>query len=102
MPENENIELATMIHALRESLGDAQREGERTTGPRFQVKDVELEATVQVVKDKQATGGVRFWLVGVQGNIGRTNCVTQRMKILLSPEERTLVSDSGGDRCEFP
>ncbi|GAQ50317.1 trypco2 family protein [Streptomyces acidiscabies] len=102
MSENERIDLASMITALRRSLEDAQREGARTGGPRFQVEGIELETTVQVVRDARASGGVRFWLVTAQAGAGRGDSVTQRMTIRLGLEGTAFISDPGGEFRELP
>jgi len=102
MAENERIELAQMISALRRSLEEAQRDGQRDGGPRFRVEGIELETTVQVTKEAGGSGGVRFWLVSAAAGAGRSRGTTQRMQIRLNVEGSALISDRDGEICELP
>ncbi|QNP68274.1 hypothetical protein IAG44_01505 [Streptomyces roseirectus] len=102
MTENRPIELAGMITALRRSLEEAQRDGERTGGPRFRVEGIDLETTVQVTRDAKAVGGVRFWVAGAEAGAGRSDCATQRMTIRLSMADPALISGPDGGFHDLP
>ncbi|PWI15430.1 hypothetical protein DI272_15580 [Streptomyces sp. Act143] len=83
-----------MIAALRGSLETAQRDGDREGGPRFQVKEIEVEATVQATRDRQVAGGVRFSVVNAKGQAAKSDGVVQRVLLRLGVNQDYLISRS--------
>jgi Trypsin-co-occurring domain 2 len=84
----EGFELAEYIQRLRDELVTAWLRG-RQSPVGFEVGPVELELSINAERTAEAKGGVRFWVVdaGVGGNA--TAGSAQRVKLSLSPRDRT-------------
>ncbi|MDF3145994.1 MULTISPECIES: trypco2 family protein [unclassified Streptomyces] len=92
----DGLGLADMITALRTELEDAQR---RATAEslRFGITDVEVEATVQIMRNTAGRAGVQFWVVQAGGEHARGNATTHRIKLNLSLPTDTRIADAGDD-----
>ena len=85
------LELATMIEALRDTLETAQAEGKgRRT--RFRVDSVEVEAIVEVTKEHEGSGGVKFWVVEAGGKFSGSSIATQRIMLSLRTDPSLRIS----------
>ncbi|AQZ63219.1 hypothetical protein BKM31_18710 [[Actinomadura] parvosata subsp. kistnae] len=106
MPGQEppGIELATMIGALRDSLDATQRAGADSHGPRFQVREIEVEATVETTLDIRGSGTVKFWVVDAGLETGRARASTQRVLLRLSVGSDYTIARplSEGDLHDLP
>lgn len=89
------LQLSQMISALREELEQAQL-GSEDANLRFGISGVELEATVQVSKDWEGRGGVRFWVIEAGGSRTHGNSTSQRIKLDLTVPEGTRITDPKG------
>lgn len=92
----DGLGLADMIAALRTELEDAQRRA-AAEELRFGIKDVEVEATVQIVRNTAGRAGVQFWVVQAGGEHSRGNATTHRIKLNLSLPNPTFIADAGED-----
>jgi len=81
----ENIELSTMLMALREELGKAQQEAEGKD-IKFVVNDVELELQLTVSKDVNAKTGVKFLVFNAEAGGKLSSQSVQKIKLKLTPE----------------
>src|SRR4051812_7620242 len=88
------LELAATVRALREEIEEAQAaaRGESIT---FTLQRVELEAQVQVSREKEGRGGVKFYVVEAGGAATRTDATMQRVTLSLVPTRPTTISESG-------
>lgn len=79
------IGLPEAIRSLRAELSEAMREG-AGEALRFRVGPVELEFAVQITREANVEGGVKFWVVsaGAKGSTGAAT--THRLKISLQPQ----------------
>jgi hypothetical protein len=82
--DEESVELADAIAALRAQLGKALRAG-KDEEVRFRLGPVELEFTLNVKKDIQAEGGVKFWVVSLGTHAGVSHDNQHRVKLSLQP-----------------
>jgi len=93
MPE---IELSELIENLRSELSQARKAGEGEE-LRFEVGQVELELSVVVSKEGSGSGSVRFWVIGLGGEVKASSAATQQMKLTLTPRlasgDKALVAD---------
>jgi hypothetical protein len=89
--DDSRLELATMIEALRDSLETAQAEG-RDRATRFHVDGIEVEAIVEVTKEREGSAGVKFWIVEAGGSLSRSSIATQRIKLSLSTDPSLQIS----------
>jgi len=83
----ENIELSTMLVALRRELAEAQQEAE-DKDIKFVVNDVELELQLTVGKKGSAEGGVKFWVGNVNAGGEYSSQSVQKIKLKLTPKTR--------------
>jgi len=84
--ERPGLELADAIAAVRAELKQAREEGGEE-GLRFRLGPVELELGVEVAKSVEAKGGVKVWVVSVEGGGARTSTATHRVKLQLFPTD---------------
>jgi hypothetical protein len=85
------IELAEMVRELREQLGHAM--AETGSSPlRFDLGEVEIEATVTVDRSGGAGGKVTFWVVEASGEASVADSRTHRITLTLQP---TLLAPDG-------
>lgn len=87
MIDNNPLELAEVIKALRQELISAQQEG-TDKEIRFKVESVEVELETVVAKEQVAGGGfkTKFFVVDINAdaNAKYTNASKQRIKLNLS------------------
>lgn len=86
------IDLATAIGAVRRQIARAIVEG-RDQAPRFRAGPVELELEVGYTGTAGVGGGVKVWVLSLEGKGEATVSRTHRVKVTLTP-----VDDRGGDR----
>ncbi|WP_328549802.1 trypco2 family protein [Streptomyces sp. NBC_00366] len=79
------IELADMIHELRQQLTTALADG-AGEAVRFELGPVEIEATVAVSREGGADTKVRLWVVDAGANGKYSHAQTQRITVTLSPK----------------
>jgi hypothetical protein len=92
----DGLGLADMIAALRSELEDAQRRA-AAEKLRFGITDIEVEATVQIMRNTGGRAGVQFWVVQAGGEHTRGNATTHRIKLNLSLPDPFLIADEGAD-----
>lgn len=85
---NNPLELAEVIKALRENLIEAQSQGEGQN-IRFNVTNVDVE--LQTVIEKEAGGGakVKFWVVEANANGKYKDSTTHKIKLSLQAVDMT-------------
>lgn len=81
----EELELSTMLKALRAELFTAQQEGEGSD-IKFLVNDVELEVQLGIKKDASVKGGVKFWVYEAEVGGSLSSEKTHRIKMRITPE----------------
>lgn len=90
MNNNNPLELAQVINALRQELITAQEEG-TGTGIRFNVNNVEVELETVVGKEEVAGGGfkTKFFVIDINAdaNVKFTNASKQKIKLNLEAFE---------------
>ena len=79
------IGLSEAIRTLRAQLAEAMAAGDGEE-LRFRAGPVELEFLLEVSKEGGAGGGVRFWVVSLEGKGGVTRAETHRVRLTLTPE----------------
>jgi hypothetical protein len=99
-PDQNLLSLRDFIAGLRAELKAAHDDAELAAddgGPRFTVGPVNIEFTLTAKKDAQAKGGVRFYIfeLGAGGSVGSES--TQRVSLVLTPQDDYRVSDSMPD-----
>ncbi|MCX4909192.1 trypco2 family protein [Streptomyces sp. NBC_00878] len=94
--QESGLQLSQMISALRDELEQAQlnAEGENL---RFGISGVEVEATVQVSKEWEGKGGVRFWVIEAGGGRTKGNSTSQRIKLDLTVPDGMRIADPKGN-----
>lgn len=80
-----NIPLSEMIESLRQELAVAIAKGEGQD-VRFEVGSAELEVEFVATRSREGGGGVKFWVVTVEGKAAASNEVTHRFKLSLVPK----------------
>ncbi|SES49228.1 hypothetical protein SAMN04487983_10775 [Streptomyces sp. yr375] len=90
------LQLSQMISALRDELEQAQLNSEEAD-LRFGISGVELEATVQVSKEWEGRGGVKFWVIEAGGSRTQGNSTSQRIKLDLTVPKDTRIADPKGN-----
>jgi hypothetical protein len=78
------IGLKETLEALRGELSEAIliSEGKEI---RFEVGEIELEFQVVIEQSQQGKGGIKFWVVDMEGSMGKKDAVTHKIKIPLKP-----------------
>lgn len=97
MADDNLVELAAAIEAVREQLIAAQRAG--VSRPlSFRVGEVEIEFTGEVKRVAGGGVGVKFWVVSADGKAERSSGSTHKVKIRLVPQGRdgTSFTVTGG------
>lgn len=79
------IQLSDMIRELRHELNAAVADGEGEA-VRFELGQVEIEATVAVDRSADTGGKVRFWVMELGGNGKYASSETQRITLTLQPK----------------
>jgi len=79
------IELYELIENLRSELTKARRAGEGEE-LRFEIGQVELQLSVAVTKEAEASGGVKFWVLELGTDATATSAATQQMTLTLTPQ----------------
>lgn len=83
----DQLELAEVIGALRDSLATAQSRGRDAEGPKFKVSKIEVEVTVEIARTAEGGAGIKFWVVQVGGRGARTGTSTHRVLLALETVE---------------
>jgi Trypsin-co-occurring domain 2 len=91
------VPLSTAIAALRDELTRAWWDGQHQT-VRFKPSPVELTLQVAVTWEGKGTGGVRWWLIELGGEVSRQSAVTQTVKVTLEPK---IFDQATGRPLEF-
>ena len=94
-PEGMVAGLADAIKALRAELVEAMSAGKEER-LKFELGAVTMEFAVELTVDAEASGGVRFWVVGLdgKGSVGRTSTHTVSLEMKPKIGERSvLISD---------
>jgi len=80
------LELADAIAAVRGELKKARDEGSEE-GLRFRLGPVDLELGLEVSTTSGGKGGVKVWVVSLEGSGARTRTATHRVKLQLFPTD---------------
>lgn len=88
------LELAAVVGALKKELEETQRQ-RRDGDLRFHIVGVELELTVEVERNRDGRGGVKFYVIEAGGSIRSTDRTVQRIKLTLVPVGDQTISDQG-------
>ena len=78
------IGLKETIQALRQEISEAilVSEGKEI---RFEAGEIELEFQVAIEKMKEGKGGIKFWVIGLDGGVANKNVTIHKIKIPLKP-----------------
>lgn len=79
-----NIPLAEAIRALRSELVEAARQGVNEE-VRFALGPIDLELQIEASTEVGAGGGIKFWLVSLEGSGSRTSAARHTVKLSLTP-----------------
>lgn len=81
----EEIGIAEAVEHLRGELlaAAAGRRGDLE----FQVGPVELEFSVEMRKEKKASGGLKAWVVSAGAEASRSSASVHRVKLVLTPKD---------------
>lgn len=79
-----NIPLSEMIESLRQELKVAMAKSHGDS-VRFAVSEVELELELQVTRDRDVKGGVKFWIASASAGGKSSKVDTHRFKLKLTP-----------------
>ncbi|MCQ4206877.1 trypco2 family protein [Streptomyces longispororuber] len=79
------IGLAAALKGLRTELAEAALDAEGDP-VRLLVESVDLELQVAVTDATEAGGGVKFWVVSLDGKVSGSTAVTHTVKLQLSAE----------------
>ena len=91
------VPLSAAIAALRDELTRAWWDGQHRS-VRFKPSPVELTLQVAVTWEGKGTGGVRWWLIELGGEMSRQSAVTQTVKMTLEPK---IFDEETGEPLEF-
>lgn len=94
--QESGLQLSQMIAALRDELELAQQNAEEAH-LRFGISGVEVEATVQVSKEWEGKGGVKFWVIEAGGGRTSGNSTSQRIKLDLTVPSGLRIADPKGN-----
>lgn len=85
---NNPLELAEVIQALRENLVEAQS---RVDGQniRFNVTNIDVELQTVVEKEASLGAEVKFWVLNVSANGKYKNAITHKIKLSLQAVDKT-------------
>jgi len=91
MSKANDLELVDVVNALRQQLGKLNQQRQRQTQDvSFEVKDIELEISAKVTREKGVSGSadIKFWVVDakVGGDGAKTSEQFQRIKLSLKPK----------------
>ncbi|WP_371667177.1 hypothetical protein OG985_05940 [Streptomyces sp. NBC_00289] len=95
-PQESGLQLSQMISALRDELEQAQLNAQEAH-LRFGISGVEVEADVQVSKEWEGRGGVKFWVIEAGGSRTRGNSTSQHIKLALTVPEEMRITDPKGN-----
>jgi hypothetical protein len=90
------VPLSAAIGALRDELAQAWWDA-RDQSVRFKPSPVELTLQVAVTWAGKGTAGVKWWLIGIGGEVSRESVVTQTVKVTLEPR----MLNEAGEPLEF-
>lgn len=80
----QTIELKETLNALRKEISEAilVSEGKEV---RFQLGEIELEIQVAIEKIKEGSGGIKFWVIGIDGGRTDKKLTTHTIRIPIKP-----------------
>ncbi|SDH91815.1 hypothetical protein SAMN05192558_103313 [Actinokineospora alba] len=84
--ESTGVDLASAIEAVRAGLVEAQRAGQGKPLS-FAVGKVEIEFGGEVKTVVGGGGGVKFWVVSVDGKGERSSAATHKVRVELTPQD---------------
>jgi hypothetical protein len=87
-----DVALADAVKALRNELAVALEAG-KDEKIKFEVGPIELEFEVAVSNEGGGSGGVKFWLISLEGKAAKTKTKTHTVKVKLNPKGGLTVSD---------
>ena len=95
-----DVPLADLIAAVRGELEQAAHEA-KGRDLLFEVKDVELDVEIATTRTREASGGLKVWVVSIGGKGARSTASTNRVKLSLgavTKDRRSYLTsdDSGG------
>ena len=79
-----NLELGSMILALRQELAEAQQQGQNQAIG-FKIEDIELDLQVVAQEDTQGKLGAKFYVFNAELGVAGKSVVTHRLKLKLKP-----------------
>ncbi|SEL41732.1 trypco2 family protein [Streptacidiphilus jiangxiensis] len=82
------VELADAIEAIRTQLVDAAARG-ADSELAFEVGDIQLEFTVELIRDRAVKGGVKAWVLTGDYESRHGTHRTQRVAVTLTPRLRS-------------
>ena len=91
------VPLSAAIAALLDELTQAWWDGQHRS-VRFKPSPVELTLQVAVTREGKGTGGVRWWLIELGGEVSRQSAATQTVKVTLEPK---IFDETTGEPLEF-
>jgi Trypsin-co-occurring domain 2 len=91
------VPLSAAIAALRDELTQAWWDGQHQA-VRFKPSPVELTLQVAVTNASKGSGGVRWWLIELGGELSRQSAATQTVKVTLEPR---IFDENTGEPLEF-
>ena len=80
------MELADAVEAIREQLIQATIRG-ASKDLKFTLGQVELEFAVSLTRDSKAAGGIKVWVLNIDGSTGESVASTHRIKVTLQPTD---------------
>lgn len=91
--EVRDLPLASLIEAIHTELAVAQELArQRGRESPLAVTSMEVEVNVEVRRDKEAKGEVKFWVLTGGGGVKKGDKRTHRVKLCLTPTGSMLVS----------
>ena len=97
----QDVPLGEAIAAVRSELTLALVVGQ-AEDIRFRVGAVELEFTVDVKREAGGTGGVKLWVVSLEGKGGVAQTNQNRIKVTLQPEYLGSDLRVGSEQAQRP
>ena len=96
-----NITLADAIQNLRSELSRAMEAG-ATEALRFRLGPIEMELEIEVGREAEGKGGIKWWLIEAGGGTKQSSSSTHKIKLRLDPltisGDPVDVSNAGGGR----
>ena len=90
-----NIPLSEMLASLRQEL-EVAKANARDKKLLFKVPEIELELTMNIVREKSVEGGLKFFVLSGKGQAKATDETTHTFKLKLIPEDWNVKSEETG------